>query len=727
VDTRRATRGLLAQAILCSLLLALHAEPSYADWTQTSGPTGGTIRSLLTLPNGASGNRLYTGQPYVWRTDDNGASWTRLDNGLTDPNAPALIAVPDGSGGNDLLVGTNGGVFRSTDDGASWSPINNGISNLSIYALASGPNGSGGTNLYAGAFLGDLYRSTNDGASWTALAGVPYGYNVNALTTGAPGTVLAGTMNGIYRSTDFGATWTRVFTLYGFGFARHGTTLYAATSSGVYRSTNDGVTWNPINTGMNFTWVRAVAAVPNGSGVALFAAAGGVMRSTDNGATWTPVNNGLTTISVFALTTAPNAGGGTDLYAGTGEGVFRSGNLGDSWVDMSFVYSGVRKLEVTPTGRVLAGTENDIFRTDNLGETWTDTQSGTIALDFATNLQGTSGVSLFACNSPAGIYKSTDDGSTWAASTNGLGDFDVNSIGAVPNGSGGTNLLAGACTELYISTDDGAFWQPANLQTLILDYVVAPDGSGGQNIWAGGYGGVWLSTNGGTAWTPRNAGLEDKIVQGIAATAQGRYTFVAVDPYGVYHSTDGGLTWSPANSHLYDNHIVTLLSPDGTNLFAGGAGGVYLSTDHGRSWSNVSAGLTTGVLSLALSKDGSTLLAGTTSFGVWKRPLAEMLGTVAVEPGAGSALALRPNYPNPFDTGTTFQYSLPRAMPVRLVIYDVAGRAVRTLVDGIEGPGERQAMWDGRDEAGSPVGAGMYVYRLEADGVRLARKMARLR
>ena len=65
--------------------------------------------------------------------------------------------------------------------------------------------------------------------------------------------------------------------------------------------------------------------------------------------------------------------------------------------------------------------------------------------------------------------------------------------------------------------------------------------------------------------------------------------------------------------------------------------------------------------------------------------------------------------------------------PVRLVVYDVTGRAVRPLVDGVVDAGDRQATWDGRDETGSSVGAGMYLVRLEADGVRLTRKMARLR
>src|SRR6185436_8779046 len=134
-----------------------------------------------------------------------------------------------------------------------------------------------------------------------------------------------------YRSTNFGASWTQVFNLYGFAFAKNGSTLYAGTSNGVYRSTNDGASWTPINTGLNFTWIYSMAASPNASGVTLFAGAGRVLRSTDNGATWTIADNGITAIGVYDLLTVPRSGGGTDLYAGTAEGVFRSSDNGDHW------------------------------------------------------------------------------------------------------------------------------------------------------------------------------------------------------------------------------------------------------------------------------------------------------------------------------------------------------------------------------------------------------------
>jgi photosystem II stability/assembly factor-like uncharacterized protein len=476
---------------------------------------------------------------------------------------------------------------------------------------------------------------------------------------------------------------------------------------------------------LNFIWVYSMAAIPNGSGLTLFAGAGRVLRSTDNGASWTVADNGITGLNVYALATVPNAGGGTDLYAGTGEGVFLSSDNGDHWTNVSFIYSRVQALEVTPSGAILAGTEADVFRSTDGGATWTDTNSNALPLDFAVNLNGTSGVSLFVGGSPTGVQKATDDGVTWSGSSNSLDDVDVNSVGVVPNGSGGSNILAGTYSGIFISTNDGGYWQSVNANPMPLDYVVTSNGSGGHNVFGGGFGGVWLSTTYGQTWVP--SGLPDKIVQGMAVTANGANLFAGGDPFGVYRSTDNGATWTLVNNGLADLRITALLSPDGANLFAAGAGGIFLSSDNGNNWSSAGTGLTTGVSSLAVSGDGSTMLAGTTSFGVWRRPLSEMIDAPTsqdVTPASlTSSIALRANHPNPFRAGTTIYYALPRAMPARIAIYDVAGRTVRTLVNGNEEMGERRVTWDGTSESGARVGRGMYLYRLEAGGKTWTRKM----
>jgi len=92
---------------------------------------------------------------------------------------------------------------------------------------------------------------------------------------------------------------------------------------------------------------------------------------------------------------------------------------------------------------------------------------------------------------------------------------------------------------------------------------------------------------------------------------------------------------------------------------------------------------------------------------------------VGVEPvAAGPAVALRANVPNPFAARTTVFFDLAQPAAVSIVVYDVTGRRVRTLVDGgaIRAAGTNAAEWDARDDGGMRVAPGLYFVRLELRG-----------
>jgi hypothetical protein len=92
------------------------------------------------------------------------------------------------------------------------------------------------------------------------------------------------------------------------------------------------------------------------------------------------------------------------------------------------------------------------------------------------------------------------------------------------------------------------------------------------------------------------------------------------------------------------------------------------------------------------------------------------------------SLALHPNVPNPFNPSTTVRYDLPLPLPVRLAVYDVAGRLVRALVDDAsQAAGRHEAVWDGRDETGAEVGTGVYFCRLRAGNEARVEKMTLVR
>ncbi|HEX5131777.1 MAG TPA: FlgD immunoglobulin-like domain containing protein [Candidatus Krumholzibacteria bacterium] len=97
-------------------------------------------------------------------------------------------------------------------------------------------------------------------------------------------------------------------------------------------------------------------------------------------------------------------------------------------------------------------------------------------------------------------------------------------------------------------------------------------------------------------------------------------------------------------------------------------------------------------------------------------------------PDVPGELALGQNHPNPFNPATTIPYRLPGGSArVRLIIFDLAGKVVRTLVDATQAGGPHEAVWDGSDGRGEPVSSGIYFCVLDADGQRSTRKMVLLK
>ncbi|HEX6792138.1 MAG TPA: C25 family cysteine peptidase [Candidatus Krumholzibacteria bacterium] len=96
-----------------------------------------------------------------------------------------------------------------------------------------------------------------------------------------------------------------------------------------------------------------------------------------------------------------------------------------------------------------------------------------------------------------------------------------------------------------------------------------------------------------------------------------------------------------------------------------------------------------------------------------------------------SRAGLGQNFPNPFNPATHIDFWVPdggaAATPVRLDVYDVRGARVRTLVDGNRAAGRYRIEWDGRDQSGSPVGSGVYFYRMSTPQFSDTRKMLLLK
>ncbi|HEX2897391.1 MAG TPA: FlgD immunoglobulin-like domain containing protein, partial [candidate division Zixibacteria bacterium] len=84
---------------------------------------------------------------------------------------------------------------------------------------------------------------------------------------------------------------------------------------------------------------------------------------------------------------------------------------------------------------------------------------------------------------------------------------------------------------------------------------------------------------------------------------------------------------------------------------------------------------------------------------------------------------LAQNFPNPFNPTTEISFSLPERTQVTLEIYNVLGQRVRTLVDGNLDAGVHSVKWDSRDNEGSQVASGLYMYRIQTEKFSQSKKM----
>jgi hypothetical protein len=85
--------------------------------------------------------------------------------------------------------------------------------------------------------------------------------------------------------------------------------------------------------------------------------------------------------------------------------------------------------------------------------------------------------------------------------------------------------------------------------------------------------------------------------------------------------------------------------------------------------------------------------------------------------------ALENAAPNPFNPETTIRFTIPEDGDVSLIVYDVLGRRVRTLVNGKKRADHYEVIWDGSNDQGNTVASGVYFYRLKTASRNASKKM----
>ena len=449
-------------------------------------------------------------------------------------------------------------------------------------------------------------------AQWSTHG--PYGgpmYAVEAVGSW----VYAGTgNNGVFKSADNGQSWTATG-LQGKwinAFTSSGTSLFAgAYYDGVYRSTDNGATWQVKNNGLGSLFITSLFTSTAG----VFAGTpAGVYYTANNGDTWTSANNGLpSTYDIYSW-----AGMGDTVYGGTyGLGLYMTTNNGTSWTQVSnglsapspsvggfYIYA-----LYSEGNNLFAGTNLGIYKSSNRGASWSVSNNGMPSGAFATTFISKPGY-IFAGTHSGGIFRSTDGGVNWTAANSGIEDW--------PSGMGpaynylrvndlavsGSVVIAATFDGMYRSSDNGSSWQGANNGITGTRIMALAANSG--TVYAGENNtGMYISTDKGDTWIRYNNGLNAAAI--LAAETKGNLAFISVENNKVFKLVNG--SWTNASNGLTAQ--VEILKANSTTVYAITRGGfnynqkLFQTTDDGNTWTEITGAnaISGGMSALAVTDD----------------------------------------------------------------------------------------------------------------------------
>ncbi|UXI68056.1 PKD domain-containing protein [Tahibacter amnicola] len=645
------------------------------------------------------------------------------------------VVAPHPTDDSTLYIGSAaGGVWKTTNNGISWTPIFDSVGTQpigSIFIEPANPNriwvGTGDKNGggCAGYFGQGVFLSEDGGATWTARNGTeptamplsivnsvvvsPTDSNV-ILAGGAGSCSAAGALSGagVFRSTDRGLTWTRVLSnnVEDMIFVPGTSTVYAGLNgTGVSKSTDGGATWTSVSNGLALTGSRLRLAMAGSDSNVLYALAGSrLFRTGDGGANWTQVNASACegqcsynqtlavhptqpdTILVGTIRPARSTNGGTTLT-----------RLTDTWGNTQEVHQDTHVVLFSRNdpNRFWIGSDGGIWRTDNNGVSWANmnanvniTQFYDIAvhpvdpnivfggaqdnsssgrrtsllweLTFASGdgfmnaIDPTNPSIVFQTSYPQGqlpnIVRSNDGGSPGSYS-------GMPTTGLTPGAFPWVTPLAIAGNKIFIASDrlyradtTGTSWTAVSPAMGSAAAVVTPQLNGMLMP-------TFVGTSGGKIYASPDAGVASPTFTDVTGDYPGgRVSDVAIDPVNaqrvfitragfgasrLYRSTQGGTTWVAVGAGLPNvpaNSVA--IDPINTNrIFVATDVGVYESTDGGDNFVAFAEGMPAGVVVQDLEIDDSphTLTAGTYARGAWRVVLAG--GNAALPPTANFSFA----------------------------------------------------------------------------------------
>ncbi|MEM8485807.1 MAG: YCF48-related protein [Bacteroidota bacterium] len=393
-----------------------------------------------------------------------------------------------------------------------------------------------------------------------------------------------------------------------------------------------------------------------------------------------------------------------------------------------------------PTRRVAVGHQRILY-SDNAGNTWRDIPLSAEEATTYRAVEFKKGTETGVAVGDNGIFMRTEDGgNSWVkVGTNATeGAFhDVDH-------AEGDMWFAVGNNQLLRSTDDGQTWGPMPLNTLDLQgnpvaipfqdlrtvsFISNTVGVIGDHA----LGQVFQTEDGGETWNLRllHAELNDITYDGEDAWyIVGRHV---VQRFSTNASAREVLVFAGSFSLVLE--AITFPTPEvGYVINAGGQ--VFQTNDRGQTWSSPFGGYPTP------SHPGSNLMTDIDMFDVNFGGVVGTAGVIgATDSGGGvpqpavsttaekeggrelpAQITLEQNYPNPFNPTTTIAYSLSESQDVKLEIFDLLGRNIATLVDGVQVTGMHTVRFDA-----TGLSSGMYLYRLSTKHATEVRRMLLLR
>ena len=335
-----------------------------------------------------------------------------------------------------------------------------------------------------------------------------------------------------------------------------------------------------------------------------------------------------------------------------------------------------------------------------------------------------------------------NDGSGMSDYVNSLTMFNGNLYAGGNFGSAGGDPLAPQDAP-YIARFDGTQWYPvgAGMNDKLTDMVVYNNQLivSGYFTTAGGTAANYIAGWDGTQWHTLGSGTDGKVT---ALAVHNGYLYAG----GSFAHAGGiaaaniarwdGHSWS-AVGNGFTGQVYTLASYN-NELYAGGYNllQIFLTTPpytisrhimcwDGSKWDTLSSG-TDGPVYWLLADSSGLMVGGSfaTAGGISANNFAVYSTVTAVNSAYGvpRAFSLTQNYPNPFNPTTTIRYQLPARTRVELKVYDIIGRCVATLADGLQAAGLHEVKFDG-----SGLASGVYLYRLTTPDYIRDRKMLLLK